>query len=378
MKYQVIGPNDPALEVLASQLKAHPEWETALTILPWAEYQSKVTESLQAAKSSYQAICIPGHIWLPGFADAGKLTAFEDLLPNLTADQIDAYRSAEIMPSVAAECKYNGSQYILPLFTDGHILFFRNDIFPYIENNSVPIIDPRDLPDVLEKAYLDEGMYPFALKAHSSEILTDWLPYLWAFGGEVLDDKNLPAFNSKAAINALEFYSSLKRFCPPNTHNYGNQEIADALKQGHVAMASSWGGQAAMILDSTNPFKPLFGSAVFPSPWNATWGVSIPANLPQTEQINILNVLYAAASPEQDLLVSQIAGSPVRSTSYSQEELAKYSWMPAQYEMLQRCKTLPANPVLTRFLGSLYQAVYLAFIGEKTPQNALNEAAKLG
>jgi multiple sugar transport system substrate-binding protein len=375
MKYQVIGPNDPALEVLATQLKAHPEWETTLTILPWAEYQSKVTETLQASTSTYQALCIPGHIWLPGFADAGQLAAFEELLPNLPADRIDAYKSAEIMPSVADECRYNNSQYILPLFTDGHILFFRKDVYPLIENNSVPIIDPCGMPEILENAHLKEGMYPFALKAHSSEILTDWLPYLWAFGGEILDAKNQPAFNSEAAISALEFYISLKRFCPPETHNFGNQEIADALKQGRVAMAASWGGQAAMILNAANPFNTFFGSAIFTSPWNATWGVSIPANQPLSEQINILNVLYAAASPAQDLLVTQIAGSPVRSTSYSQEEFSKYSWLPAQHEMLQRCKTLPANPVLARYLGALYQAVYLAFTGEKTPQNALNQAA---
>lgn len=378
MKYQVIGPNDPALAVLSSQLKAHPEWETALTILPWAEYQTIVAESLQASKNTFQAICIPGHIWLPGYADAGLLTPFENLIPQLSGEQINAYKKVDIMPSVSDECQYNGSQYLLPLFTDGHILFVRKEFFPFIENTSVPVIDPRSLPDMLEKASLKEGMYPFALKAHSSEILTDWLPYFWAFGADVLDDKSEPAFNSQAAINALEFYCSLKRFCPPDTHKFGNQEIADALKQGRVAMAASWGGQAAMIMDDANLFKNFFQFAVFNSPWNATWGVSIPANLPQKEQINILKVLYAAVSPEQDLKVTQIAGSPVRSTSYSQTELSKYSWLPAQFEMLNRCKTLPATPILSRFLGALYQAVFLAFIGEKTPQNALNDAAKIG
>ncbi len=378
MKNKIIGPNDPALQVLDSQLKSHPEWETDLTILPWAEYQTTVNDSLQAKISTFQAVCIPGHIWLPGYADAGQLTPFEELVPHLSEERINAYRKADIMPSVSAECHYKGSQYILPLFTDGHILFYQKEIFTFLEKTSVPVIDPVSLPAILEKAYLKEGMYPFALKAHSSEILTDWLPYLWAFGADVLDDQNKPAFNSQAAINALEFYCSLKRFCPPDTHQYGNQEIADALKQGRVAMAASWGGQAAMIMDDANLFKKDFGFAVFKSPWNATWGVSIPANLPQKEQINILNVLYAAASSEQDLMVTQVAGSPVRSTSYSQTELSKYSWLPAQFEMLTRCKTLPATPILSRYLGALYQAVYRAFIGEKTPQNALNDAAKIG
>ncbi|PKM70773.1 MAG: hypothetical protein CVU42_00430 [Chloroflexi bacterium HGW-Chloroflexi-4] len=374
MKNKIIGPNDPALNVLDSQLKAHPEWETELTILPWAEYQGKVNDALQSKISPFQAVCIPGHIWLPGYADAGQLTPFEEIIPQLSEERIHSYQKADIMPSVSAECQFKGSQYILPLFTDGHILFIRKDIFPDIES----IVDPRSLPDLLGKALLKEGMYPFALKAHSSEILTDWLPYLWSFGAEILDDKSEPAFNSQEAIQALEFYCNLKRFCPPDTHNYGNQEIADALKLGSVAMAASWGGQAAMIMDDANLYKNNFEFSVFNSPWNATWGVSIPANLPQKEQINILNVLYAAASPEQDFMVTQIAGSPVRSTSYSQTELSKYSWLSAQFEMLKRCRTLPVTPILSKYLGPLYQAVYLAFIGEKSPQKALNDAANLG
>jgi multiple sugar transport system substrate-binding protein len=374
MKYQILGPDDPALIVLDAQLKAHPEWETSLRILPWAQYQPEMNAALHANHSPYQAVCVPGHIWLPGLAHAGQLAAFEDLLPRVPAGRIAAYHAPDIMPAVAAECRYVGRQYILPLFTDGHILFYRKDVFDLKDSTGVAVVNPQHLPVLLEKATLKEGMFPLALKAHASESLTDWLPYLWAFGGEILDGDNQPAFTSPAAIHSLEFYCSLKRFCPPEPHTYGNLEIANALKEGRAAMAASWGGQAAMILDDSNPYRKQIGAAVFPTPWNATWGVSIPANQPLSDQTGMMSILYDAASPLLDRQVTRIAGSPVRSASYNPDELQAFSWLPAQHEMLRRCQSLPPVPELSRYLGALYQAVAQAFTGEKSAEEALKDA----
>lgn len=375
MSNQILGPDDPALVVLQQQLSDHPEWDAELKIVPWAEYQGMLETAFQAQQSPYQAVCVPGHIWLPGLVADRKLEAFINLLPNVDSQLIQQYNLTDIMPSVYHECLVNGEQYLLPLFSDGHVVFYRKDLINLPESDQVATLNPREIPTFLENLDLTSGQYPFALKAHASEILLDWLPYLWAFNGKMVDESLQPAFNSHEAIQALEFYTGLKRYCPPGTHLYGNVEILNGLKSGKVAMATSWGGQAAPILDEGNPFRSDFGTTTFSHPWNATWGVSIPANQTQAAKAGILTVLYKAANPQQDREVTRLAGSPVRLSSYSPEEMGKFSWLKSQKEMLEQRKLLPTHPGFAKYLGPLYANVHAAFTGEMTASEALNKAA---
>lgn len=377
MSYQILGPDDPALAVLQQQLLDHPEWEAELIIVPWAEYQGMLDIAFQALRSPYQAVCVPGHIWLPGLVADGRLESFDTLLPDVDSQLIQQYNLTDIMHSVYQECLVNDEQYLLPLFSDGHIMFYRKDLINLPLSDQSSTLNPREIPAILEKIELSSGQYPFALKAHASEILLDWLPYLWAFNGKMVDESLQPAFNSHEAIQALEFYTSLKHFCPPDTHLYGNIEILNGLKLGKVAMAASWGGQAAPLLAAENPFRSDFATTTFTHPWNTTWGVSIPSNQTIAAKTGMLAVLYQAANPQQDREVTRLAGSPVRSSSYLAEEMGKYSWLKAQKEMLERRMLLPTHPGFAKYLGPLYANVYAAFIGEMTASEALNKAASV-
>jgi multiple sugar transport system substrate-binding protein len=374
MTFQILGPDDPALYVLDQQLKSHPEWDAQLKIIPWAQYQPEMMAALKAPVSPYQAVCIPGHIWMPGLVSENLLAHFDQLLPQVSEEIKQAYQVSDIMPSVQRESQYQGRQYLLPLFTDGHIVFYRKDL---VKIEGANLIDPLSIHTILEKLDLKaKGIYPFALKADLSEIFLDWLPYFWAAGGQILDDQGKPAFASQAGVKALEYYISLKKYCPPDTHLYGNQQIAEALLNGKVAMAASWGGQAAPIFDKNSPHAGSFATLVFTKPWNATWGVSLPANQPAADQVKMLSTLYTAASPEQDRQVTRIAGSPVRLSSYSDHEKAEFGWLDSQHEMLKRCAMLPGDPGLAIYLGPLYSAIYEAFTGVTSPLTALEKAAK--
>ena len=68
------------------------------------------------------------------------------------------------------------------------------------------------------------------------------------------------------------------------------------------------------------------------------------------------------------------AGSPVRSSTYSDEALSKYSWLPAQREIYNRFYLLPQDPQIAVYLGPLTEALYAAFQGEKSAEESLKEA----
>jgi multiple sugar transport system substrate-binding protein len=359
---------------LDSVLQAHPEWSTTLTIVPWAEYRARLMETLTGPMTPYQAVCVPGHLWIPELAAAGLLAPFDPMLDRLT-DLMAGYQPDEILPSVARESRYGGSQYMLPLFSDGHLLFYRSDEVAIPATDGVPLVSPTDVAGLAARVHRPPELFGLALKADASEILLDWLPYLWAEGGDILDDSGRPAFAGTAGIRALEAYCALRQFCPPDTQAYGNDEIASAIKQGRVALAATWGGQAASIMLAPDmAHRESYRVATYPQPWNATWGIAVPVNQDLPIQEGVLSVLLQAMGPQTDRAVTRLAGSPVRESSYGPAERERYPWLAAQYEMLKRARTLPVHPKVGAFLGALYEAVHDAFTGNATAREALARA----
>lgn len=375
MSLGLLGPDDPALNVLRDILQSHPEWQMSLTIVAWPEYRARLIEALTAKRSPYQAVCVPGHVWIPELADADYLAPLGPIMDTLPADLVAQYHPEDILPAIAQESRYEGQQYMLPLFSDGHVLFYRADKITLPTSDGVPIVSPRSLGELAASAHQPPEVYGLALKAHPSEILLDWLPFLWEEGGELLDPRGQPTFASEAGIRALEIYCGLRRFCPSNTHTYGNAEIASVIKAGRAALATTWGGQAAaIVLDPDNAYRQVYRTAIYSHPWNATWGIAVPTNQPDTVQEAVLTVLLKATTPEQDRQITRVAGSPVHQSSYAPEQMNRYPWLPAQYEMLRRAGTLPIHPRTGTFLGVLYEAVYAAFTDQATPQEALARA----
>lgn len=373
---KILGPNDPALEALKISVEQNKGLNCELTIVAWEAYRAKLDETLSASTPEYDAVCIPGHIWLPQLANDGLLKDFDSLFSMVPTKIQEHYNSDDIFPSIQKECKFVGAdgkpkQYVLPLFTDGHIVFYRSDLV-----NLPETIDPREWHKHLDGLNLPNGIMPFAMKAHNSEIFLDVLPYLWAFGGDLWDGaSSVPVFNSEANANAIEYYTSLRKYCPADTHNYGNGEILDAINTGKVAIVTSWGGQAAGIFDpKNNQMSQHIKTAALSNAWNATWGVSIPANISAPKAAETLSALMQLMDATGDKLVTEIAGSPVRLSSYTKAEKDKFPWLASQQALLENCQILPVDPAFGNYLGGLYGEVYNAFVGTKTAKEALSDA----
>ena len=373
---KILGPNDPALAALQKSIDLHPGQDIQLEIIPWEDYRTKLDETLGNYK--YDAVFIPGHIWMPQLVVDGLIQPLDSYFSAAPKELVSQYDPDGIFASIQTECKYTPTgekmgQYMLPLFTDGHIVFYRSDLVNLPEQ-----VSPRDLPELINSFNLPAGMNGFAQKAHPSEILLDFLPYFWDCGGELVSENGEIKFNSELGEKALELYHRLKFFCPSDSENYGNSEIVNAITTGESAMAISWGGQAAAIFASINAGAGAeIKTASLTNAWNTTWGVSIPTNVPSARAQEVFEVLLSLMDGAGDELITQIAGSPVRTKSYSSEMKANYAWLGSQEELLKNCKNLPVDPNFSKYLGPLYAAVHDVYTEKKSPRVALEEAAKV-
>jgi multiple sugar transport system substrate-binding protein len=375
MTIRILGPNDPALDAISAFLSEHPDLDVELKIIPWADYQGALTETLEKQTSEFQAAFVPGHVWIPGLVSRGNLADLDALIGLLPPQVWERYYADDILGRIQDECLYRGQRYMIPLFNDGHILFFRHDLVEVDHGEKPPQVSPLEISELAARAHNPPDVYGLALKAHPSEILFDWLPYFYAAGGSLVDDALQPSFASEAGIKALEYYASLRQFCPPDTHQYGNAEIAQVIKQGKAAVVATWGGQAAPIfLDEGNPIRELYSAAVFPDPCGGTWGITIPANQPQAVQVTALEIILQLNTPDTDQAVLLYAGSPVRETTYSSENFERFSWLQAQHLMSQRLHHLPKTPEMEAYLGPLTTALVRAFNDESEVEQALLSA----
>jgi multiple sugar transport system substrate-binding protein len=375
MTIQMIGPDDPALAAARKAIAAHPEWDLDLKVTPWADYRDVLMESLHAEQALNQAVFVPGHVWIPELAAAGLIADLEPLIASLPRSRWQEYDWEDIIASVQRDSSYQDRRFMIPYFNDAHILFYRGDLLDLDLADPLPELSPLDLLALAAKAHNPPEIYGIALKAHPSEIFFDWLPYFYAAGGKIADANLRPTFFSDAGIRALEIYCQLREYAPPDTHTFGNEQIAEVLRRGTAALVTTWGGQAAPIfLDSGNPFRGLYQAAVFPYPCGGTWGFALPANQSPEAQIKALEHLLVLNSVgmDQDVLIA--AGSPIRSSSYTDKAFQEYSWLRAQYEILQRIVFLPFDPRIGIYLGHLTDALTSAFLDEKSPRESLQEA----
>lgn len=368
----IIGPDDPALEGLRMSLSQHSELGIELRTIPWAEYRSILMHTLAEVTASSQALFVPGHLWIPELAHAGYLADIGELMSVLPQSLVEQYDKDDIFPSVWSECHYNHRLYQLPFFSDGHLLFYREDLVALDADQEVPVVSTEVLASLAKKVQGTSRLHGLALKADVSEIFTDYLPYMWEAGGRIFDTSGTPDLACCENIEALERYCVLRSWCPEKTHTYGNAEIAHILRTGEAALISNWGGQTApILLDENNPWRNRYKVAVFPQPWNATWGIAIPENQPKNRQKEVLSGLMQLLGSAEDRRVASVAGSPVRQSSYSREQMGKYPWLAAQKRMLESAKILPKDPRLGLFLETLYEEIHKAFTGKISPRGAL-------
>ncbi len=77
------------------------------------------------------------------------------------------------------------------------------------------------------------------------ELVESFVNALFTAGGELLDAKGMPAFNSPTGVKALQYLSDLKnkyKTVPPGVMTYTFADVRDLLASGKVAMGENWEG----------------------------------------------------------------------------------------------------------------------------------------
>lgn len=364
----VVAYTDPERGFFARAGKKAPSLE--FDVLPWADYAARLELERKASKPSYDIVMIAGHLWLRDWVEAGALAPLDSKIASFGP----AWGFDDILPSVRKEIAWKGQTWLLPSFTDGHLVF--------CDAASVSSLPGGKLPERVGSAWLKAaatslskggaGKRPLIMKAHPSEIFLDWLPHLLEAGVEPFDFDGRPLFNSPQGVAALESYLALRDHALASSSEAGNEGVAEALQSGKAKLGVSWGGQAAVIAGA-EPGR--FAYATLERPWSVAWSFGLLARSQKKEAA--LEALKSLCSAEADRAVGLLAGSPVRASTYADPELSKLCpWFPAQEAMLASAYAMVRFSGLGEAMGPLYTRLAEAFASKLKPAEALAAAEK--
>lgn len=377
-KVRVLAVGDPAVEVYVDKnYKILDRWKNNnsididFNIASWENYYNTMMEDFKAEEPNYDIVMVAGHFWLRDFVENKFISPMDDYMNLLPMD----YEYEDILPIIREEMKLDGHQYLLPSFCDGHMVLYRKsivkEVLGYLPKECITI---DELISMVEKVDGFQGLSGIALKAHVSEILTDFLPYLRSEGIDLFDEKHKPSFYNDKGIKALNKYIALRNYAPSDTNEFGNVEIKDQIQQKKAVFAITWGGQLGVVLNEQCKELEDIGFATLDKPWNVTWSFALNNNSKNKE--DAIRFLAYLTSKDIDKLVGSYAGSPVRKSTYLDErERSKCSWYDAHLDMVEKyAKPLPSLKSSGEILGILYEYISKAFNHELSAEEALKTA----
>ena len=215
--HSYVGPERTALEATAAQFNAdHPDIHLVLVAVPHTAFGDKIASAVPRGNGPDLFIYAQDRIG--EWADAGVIEPIEFWVDDARAERFreDSLRGLS----------YKDSLWGLPLAVKSLALFYRSDLVQ---------TPPATTADLLKLAPALRKKGTFAI-AYSNADLYGHAPWLFGFGGRVIDDSGKLAIVSPEAANAMAFARKLvdDRIAPADEQD---PQVASDFNSGKAAMA---------------------------------------------------------------------------------------------------------------------------------------------
>jgi len=318
---------------------------------------------------------------IPAYASKGALTPLNSYFEEAGIDVDD------MLPSVRDAVTYNGEIYALPFDVHGILWHINLDLWEQaglVDGSGVPMIPTGQAEFEAACQQVQDATGSPIMGAATDDIVgTAWIWYelLNQMGGSAVDADGMPSVNSPAAIDALNLQIKLR-----DMGCIGSGELAktyESFVQGEVAsvvggtwMVNEW---EALVSDPDSALKNYY---VAPQPQigerPGVWGGSHTYVVPLGANADPARVRAAARYLkffwDNNLEWARTGHATVRQ---SVQESDEYQALPHRDEYVSFGDDVVFNPTTVWAVGFdqiLHEEVTAALLGQKTAEQALNDA----
>jgi multiple sugar transport system substrate-binding protein len=364
------GADGPWMEKLVERFNAeHPEINVTHLVVPGGlEFNTKLATGIAAATA-------PGIVFIRKF----DMARFLPYLQTFSAEELRddfGVDVDDIFSSLMEGLVLDGKVYGIPM--DCWIYMFSYNRAHFVEAGLDPDRPPTNLEEFIQAAQLLRKPEIDRWAIYVTEFTWDWLNWVYQYGGELLtEDWKEVAFNTEAGVAALSFICDL-------VHKYKVAPIdpgdaVAAFREGMISMRIYGVWDIVPFIEALGPDYGVAGVpqiGTVPAVFGGNHVFALPAVMVEDPEI-----LQAAMTFIKWLYDHQIdwvgAGqTPSRiSVAESAEFMEKYPHRYIVAQQLPLVKAPPYIPILAELLDEIQVYTQAAFLGEMTPEDAIQEAA---
>ncbi|PNR92578.1 ABC transporter substrate-binding protein [Petrotoga sp. 9PWA.NaAc.5.4] len=351
--------------------------------VPGQQHSQYVT--LFFGKSDKPDIIAMDIIWPGEFASRGWLEPLDRFFPPS--------EQGEFIENMIEAAKYNGSVYGVPLYINGLHFYYRTDLLEKYGFNP-----PDTWEEVVKQAtYIvehenDPNLYGYiSMWGKIEGLFMNYLQFLWGKGGDFFDENGNLNITSREAIEALQFMVDMiykYKLAPQSIVTYTPDDARILFQQGRavfmVVQDFVWPMLTApdSIVRDKVDFKRVPYFEGHPDTYTVClggWLLGINVNSKYKEEA--WKFIEYLTSHEAQLKTAVVTGSlPTRKSVYDDPKLLEqFPTANKQFEDFMVGNVRPSaqlGETYTRVSEIMQQEIQAALLRLKTPEKALNDAAK--
>lgn len=260
-----------------------------------------------------------------------------------------------------------GATYALPFSGNVQLIFY---------NQTVTGADPRldnwsDILSICQNAKRN-GKMGYVIRGQAGNpIVSDFLPILWAFGGELFDETGKVVIDSPKAKEALAFYKSLYE----TGANYDKNALTSAISQGDAAIALGWPSWFITGSGPSASIAPIPGKETPSSDPCATgeignWLIGVTSNSKNPELALQLAIYLTSEEVQREALV--YGGIPTRKSIFKDKKvIAQYPYFEQIYNGTNNSRVRPRTAKWSQ-IEDIFGAELVKYIsGEQSVDDTL-------
>ncbi len=230
-----------------------------------------------------------------------------------------------------------GATYALPFSGNVQLIFYNPDLI----TDSESLNTWSDILTACEEVQAS-GKKGYAIRGQAGNpIVSDFLPILWAFGGDLFDENDKVILDSRKSREALEFYCKLYK----TGDNYDKDGLIKAINDGEAAMALGWPswfitGSGPTASMAQIPGKYYNISETFATGEIGNWLLGITTNSKDPELALKLSIYLTSADVQREAL--EYGGVPTRKSVFKDDSIiAKYPYFQQLYSGTNNSRVRP-------------------------------------
>ncbi|WP_029233261.1 extracellular solute-binding protein [Butyrivibrio sp. VCB2006] len=263
-----------------------------------------------------------------------------------------------------------GATYALPFSGNVQLIFYNSDVVgtdPDLSNWQSILETCQKLNSNGQKGYAIRGQA-------GNPIVSDFLPILWAFGGDLFDNYNNVILDSKESLEALNFYIKLLE----TGDNYDKDGLIDAVSGGQAAIALGWpswfiSGTGTKAQIAQIPGKKASSSDTLPTGEIGNWLLGVTANSNHQELALELVKYLTSASVQKEAL--SYGGVPTRKSIFRDKTVqTEYPFFQAIYSGTNNSRVRPRTTKWSQIEDAFGKELEKCIKGEETAEECLKNS----